>query len=509
MQHSKKNLFNFLLSTYLVLLITSCVEHRDMSIKAPEVTSFMFEKSKNPQLPHDIEMEIFNTSKKISGYLKQANIDLTSLKPTFKTARGAFYVNNIQQESGITANDFTGIVKYTCKGDNDEDIVYEVALVPYTGLPVARIYTEQEASITTKEVWTKAYIEIDGMGIMDSMKDSATVKGRGNGSWAFPKKPFNLKLSTKQEVLGMPKQKNWAFLANYRDRTLLRNNVTFHIGTMTDNLLWTPRSQFVEVILNGEYQGNFQICERIRVDKNRVNMKEMSSEDIDDETVTGGYIIEYTRYDEVNKFKSPINNWPVAVKEPDEDVLVPTQLEYIKQYTNKIEELLVAGKFTELYEEYIDLNSFVDYWIVQTLVGNAEIASYGSVYCTKDRNAKMYAGPIWDFDFSTYTSTSGVENKNTIWYKFMFKDRVFKDKIKERFSELKPQFETVPQYIRSQSEYLAESAEQNWKKWPINIAKLNGFVNKDESLPYQGAIDSMIALYLERLVWFEGVINKL
>ncbi len=502
-----------LLSTLCAVILFSCIQQKDMYIRPGEVISFKFEKSKNPGLPRDIELEVYSGSQRIATYLTEdiKDLDLSSLIATFKTENGKLHIGSIPQESGKTPNDFSKPVRYTCIGDNEEIRAFIVNIAPYTGLPVAIIRTENEIMVKDKKTWMNAQITIDGMGKMQSMSGSTTVKGRGNGSWKYPKKPFNIKLSEKQEVLGMPKQKNWAFLANYRDRTLLRNDVTFQLGYMADNLEWTPKCQYVEVLFNGEYQGNFLICERIRVDKNRVNIKEMTTDDIDEESITGGYILEYDKYyDEVNKFKTALNNWPVNINEPDEKVLNEKQFKYIQDYTNKVEELLSTGNFDELYNNYIDINSFIDYWIVQALCGNTEMYNIYSVYCYKHRNGKMFAGPLWDFDYSTYVSASGTNSKSGVWFKYLFESAVFKQKVKERFAVLKPRFETIPQYIASKSQYLSTSVEENWKLWPISTSYIPSSLNKDETLPtYQEAIDRMTSIYQARLSWLESDINKL
>ena len=138
----------------------------------------------------------------------------------------------------------------------------------------------------------------------------------------------------------MPKHKRWVLLANYLDRTLLRNHVAFHIAMLTD-LEWTPRGQHVELILNGEYRGNYYLCEQIKVDENRVNIHEMESSDIEGEALTGGYLMELdNHYDEVNKFKSQIRELPYMFKEPDEDVLTAEQFAYMQDYVNDFENAL-------------------------------------------------------------------------------------------------------------------------------------------------------------------------
>ena len=160
--------------------------------------------------------------------------------------------------------------------------------------------------------------------------------------------------------------------ANYRDRTLMRNDVTLRLGQKTDNLEWTPSGQFVEVIFNGKHQGNFYLCEHIRVDKNRVNIDEMKESHNDGEKLTGGYLLELDNYfDEDFKFRTPINNWPINLKSPSDDCTTE-QFDYIQNYYNTVEEMLHNEQFEELYHNYIDIHSFIVYYIVQE-IGRAHV----------------------------------------------------------------------------------------------------------------------------------------
>lgn len=500
------SLFHLLI---LSVLLTACIKQTSLYVEDCNLISFRFEKQNNPQLSNDIELTLYGNNK-IVGYLTE-DIDPSNLIATFDTEKGEMYVNKVLQVSQKTSNSFEYPVRYTLKGENGKSTEFTVTLVAHTGLPVAIIHTNNEAPLKDRDNWLSGVMEIDGKGIIDDFKDSIQVKGRGNGSWKYPKKPFNVKLNNKASILGMPKQKRWSFLANYRDRTLLRNDVTFHLGYIADNLAWTPKSQFVEVIFNGVYQGNFQLCEQIKVDKNRVNIEELTYEDVEEEKITGGYLLEYDSYfDEINKFRTNINKWPVNIKEPDEEGLNPTQLAYIKSYTNTVEELLSRGEFSLLFDKYIDMNSFVDYWIVQALVGNKELSNIYSVYCYKARGKKLCAGPLWDFDFTTFTLASGNDNKGAVWYKYLFNSPAFKERVKQRFTELKPQFMEIPQYIDEKSQYLSHSVESNWKVWPIDLKLFyEATLNKDEALSYKDAIDRMKMMYQSRLEWLETIIYNL
>ena len=378
-----------------IILPCSCInKDTNLFIDKGNLLSFKFEKRLNPQLEKDIELPIYTSHHKLTGYLTAPSINSSNLIASFSTEKGKLYINNKEQKSGTTNNDFREVITYTFKGDNGDTKEYEVRLVPYTGLPIIIINTDKEYPLKDRDNWLTG------------------------------------------------------FLANYRDRTLLRNDVTFHIGYIADNLQWTPKSQFAEVIFNGEYQGNFQICEQIRVDKNRVNIKELSTEDVNEPQITGGYLLEYdSYYDEPNKFKTSINKWPVNIKEPDEKVLNKAQLEYIENYTNTFEALLQAGEYEQIYNEYINIDSFIDYWLVQAIVGNREMTNIYSIYCYKDRNKKLYAGPLWDFDYTTFTLESNNNNKGAVWYKYLFQDPYFKRKAIERFQNLKPQLMGIADYI--------------------------------------------------------------
>ena len=493
-----------------IILPCSCInKDTNLFIDKGNLLSFKFEKRLNPQLEKDIELPIYTSHNKLTGYLTAPSINSSNLIASFSTEKGKLYINNKEQKSGTTNNDFREVITYTFKGDNGDTKEYEVRLVPYTGLPIIIINTDKEYPLKDRDNWLTGTIEIKGMNLFEDFKDSIEVKGRGNGTWRFPKKPFNVKLKNKSSILGMNKHKRWSFLANYRDRTLLRNDVTFHIGYIADNLQWTPKSQFAEVIFNGEYQGNFQICEQIRVDKNRVNIKELSTEDVNEPQITGGYLLEYdSYYDEPNKFKTSINNWPVNIKEPDEKVLNKAQLEYIENYTNTFEALLQAGEYEQIYNEYINIDSFIDYWLVQAIVGNREMTNIYSIYCYKDRNKKLYAGPLCDFDYTTFTLESNNNNKGAVWYKYLFQDPYFKRKAIERFQNLKPQLMGIADYIVKKASSLSLSEKENWKLWPL--LNLDGTIipNNDEQLSYEEAISRMKNVYQKRLEWIEQQLNN-
>lgn len=490
-------------------------EEKEQEKLAGTLSEFKLEKTYNALLQKDVELTMYDNGN-ITGYLTH-DLDLSSLKPSFKVENGELYIENAQQISGKNEIDFSKPVIYTLKGDNGETKNFTINLLPYTGLPVTIIRTENEKNVQNKTDWVTAEIKIDGMGTFDNYEGTTSIRGRGNTTWTYPKKPYNIKLDNKDAILGMPKHKRWSLLANYRDWSFLRNKVTFHIGQQADNLEWTPRSEFSELIFNGQHIGLYQITEHVRVDKNRVNITEMSSEDIDDESITGGYLLELeARLDEVNTFVSEIYKLPFNFKNPDEDVLVTEQKAYMEEYIKNLETALKAHNFETVYE-YLDINSFIDFWIINALVGNSELKGPHSFFMYKKRNDKLYAGPLWDFDFTTFATTKDYYEGNrrsnthfeTLWYKDLFKDNFFLAKVKERFQELKPVLRKIPQYITEQSELISPSIELNSELWVLDINKIGKQnLNGDEYLDYNDAIERMIDIFNGRLALIEDELNK-
>ena len=193
---------------------------------------------------------------------------------------------------------------------------------PYAGIPRIVIETRNRQEIEDRETEIPAKLQIWGEKAPISEIMDLTIRGRGNESWSHPKKPYAIKFDKNQTILGMPEAKKWVMLANYRDRTLIRNAVALELARKT-SLTWTPQGKFVDVFLNKKFIGNYYICEKIEVKKNRLELNDDS------------YLLEFdTYYDEEYKFRTEQNNLPVNIKyppNPDSSMhhLSPTILSYM------------------------------------------------------------------------------------------------------------------------------------------------------------------------------------
>ena len=377
-----------------------------------------------------------------------------------------------------------------------------------TGLPRVYITTPGGVGINSKDV----YVEDGTLSIFDKnggleLNILSDFKGRGNSTWQMPKKPYAIKLSSKAEVMGMPKHKRWVLLANWVDRTLLRNDIAFEIAKKCPALPWTPRGEFVELYLNGKHRGNYYLCEHIKIDKNRVNIDEID-EETPETDLSGGYLLEFDTYSnaEINYFYTKHKNLPVTIKEPDEEVITSWEhpaYTYIQNFVNSVEDALENGNYSEI-ESLIDVKSYAEWWLLYNLVGNLEPNHPKSCYMYKKRNGKLYAGPAWDFDCATFIpGRKGALLTQVLWYGYLFKHDAFKSLVKERWTVLKPEFEKVFTYIDEKAEYIRESNEINLEMWPVTQN-----VNEDIDLSYDDAVNRMKEAYRERITELDKVISN-
>ena len=390
-----------------------------------------------------------------------------------------------------------------------------------TGLPVVYVDTEGGKGIYSKEEYVKASLKIRGTEQFEGLSaTSCEIRGRGNTTWYWPKKPYLVKLDEKQSIFGMHKHKRWVLLANFMDRTLMRNLVSMKVASMMSHLDWTPGCVPVELVLNGKHMGSYLLIEQVRVDNHRVAVTEMTPQDNSGNAVTGGYLLELDfHYDNEVQWTDPHghnNQWgdgiPFAVKYPDPEDLTQAQLAYIKGYVTETANVLYGNDFKDPlkgYAKYIDVDSFIDYWIVFEVMGNHELGNPGSVFMHKDRGGKLVAGPCWDFDWGVLSyntsphARTGLINGSSIWYGRLRQDPAFEAKLKARFNELLPQLETIPDYMDECERMLTESARLNFAMWnPADDRSQSGdgkIINGDEDMSFHDAVARLKTIYKERL----------
>ncbi len=478
------------------------------------------------------------------------------LKPTFEVADGmTVTVGGQVQTSGKSEQDFSQPVVYTVSnGTDSRDYIVEVT---NSGLPVVVLTQEggnvkwDEAGITVKSKdsdWGTAdrlsVYKADGTTDVDNAVCGSRL--RGNSTQNFPKLPFAIKLDKKASVLGMPKHKRWVLLANWMDRTMLRNAVAFDIAhktadASTDGLGWNPHGYNVELVMNGRHVGNYYLCEQIKIDSERVDIKDCYEDVVDggnaNPTVADcGYLLEFDdAMDEVNNFRTD-RGLPVMFKDE-----VPTNLfNAVKQKIETIEANIESGKYTAAYEQ-LDINSAIDYFLVQELTFNDEYKHPKSVYMYIDGDGKLTAGPVWDFDWQTFVIPSQVRayngaydcrdtdewlyggskpasgryadyvnDKPYMWYPLLFKDATFRSRVQERWSIIYPSLLGVVNTIDKLAAENRISDSYNSAMWPTTRALKNACgsaFNGDEEMSFDESIQSLKKAYTDRLEWMNSQIT--
>ena len=396
---------------------------------------------------------------------------------------------------------------YGHPGTGDDSHLYQV-----TNLPTVSIHTlnnEIPNDKVNQVVSQLTIISDDGTNLLSEL---GATRERGNASRDFPKKPYRIKFDKKQNVLDAPaKAKKWTLINNYGDKTLMRNLLAFELSRRM-GMSYTPYGTAVDVLLNGEYKGCYQLCDQVEIDKNRVAITEMTPEDNQGSALTGGYLIEVDAYANQEKswFNSNKGN-PVTIKSPDEDEITANQKQYIRNFFNQMENNWAA---------YLDLNSFLRHFLVGELSGNTD--TYWSVFMYKQRDENlMHVGPVWDFDLafhndkriypvntkSDYIYRSGgscAGNMRNFVDNIVVKDAAAKRKMLEIWDEARQSGlteENLLAYIDHWATVLQQSQHLNFLRWPILNQKVHQNVVAKGS--FQAEVDVVKTFMKERIAWMD------
>ena len=616
---------------------------------APVISTFSFLEENNADLDADVRLTINSGS--ITGRIP-TNISVTDLIASFQHSGSSVSITSIDQQSGSTANDFSTILTYTTSGSDGQTTDYQVDLTRFTDLPVVYLTTDFYAAIDSKDDYVQGESSIDGGRHFDDLAPvEMKIRGRGNSTWYLhPKKPFQMKLSDKAEFLGMPNDKKWLFLAEYSDKTMLRNKISFEMGYIS-NLDWTPQGRFAEVYINDEYNGTYNITQKVEESDNRVplgdtgylleldQLERLDSDDVYFESViTGKFLVnikepnlernssEYvyiktlindfenamlgsttmTSYFAVSETTSD-NVWDVNLSQtmtlvPNSEYRVSFKAKssidrtmiaglglYHDPWTNVGEpvslttawqtftltqtttdfgdnqsrvlfdmggdqggevwiddvsvltadgvELVTNGDFqsgessweggaasgsnitsypsgAEGYAEYIDIDSFVDWYLISEITKNVDSMFFSSMFLNVMPGEKIKMGPLWDFDLSfgnvDYADSRYAEGwwvKYHPWYERLFQDPDFVERVKVRFAYFKDNQDFILDKIDTYAQQLQWAQQENDNKWQtLGIYVWPNPVFFDT---YQEEVDHMKAWYVDRMTWLDNAITDL
>jgi len=411
-----------------------------------------------------------------------------------------------------------------------------------SNLPILIIDTRGQEIADEYRITADMCIIYNGPGQRNNLSDSCNnyngiidIEYRGSFSQTFPKKPFRIETvdslgnNLNVSLLGMPRENDWVLHNPYTDKSLLRNVLAYKLSN--DIGRYASRTRLCELVLNDEYQGVYVLMEKLKRDRYRINIAEIDSNDVAGDSLTGGYILKIDKLDGEN-----VGGWESASNifyqyhYPQPDRIQSQQSTYIQNYMQAFETMISSENYQDSYLDFIDLNSFVDHFILNEISKN--IDGYRlSAYMYKDRESidnRLIMGPIWDLNFAfgnaSYYQGALTSEWNLdyllircqfdypvpYWWGIIRIDEEFLQRLSNRWTALRSgKFESTElmSYIDAMADTLEEAQTRNFEKWPI----LGQYIwpNAFFGYTYQEEIDYLKDWLLERLEWMDDKIDKL
>lgn len=401
-----------------------------------------------------------------------------------------------------------------------------------SNLPIVVIDTDSQEIADEDRIVAEMGIIYNGEGQVNQLTDPynnysglISIELRGSTSQSFPKKSYSLETqyvdgsNRNVSLMDLPEENDWILYAPYSDKSLIRNILSYRLARELDR--YAPRTKLCELVLNGEYMGVYVLIEKIKRDKNRVDIAKLRTEEISGDDVTGGYII---KIDKQTGNSGPV--WFSALggnyfqyEYPKHDEIVPEQKAYIKSYIDTFEYALASDQFMDAYQgyrNYADEASFVDYFILNEVTRNID-AYVLSTFFYKDKNSNggvLTMGPIWDFNLAFGNAnyrdaykTEGFQihmNAVTWWWERLLEDTLFIEDIKNRWYQIREnQFSNSSIFTLADSLALRLELPQirNFERWDI-LGKAvwpNYFISES----YEHELDYMSTWIRNRLLWLD------
>lgn len=457
--------------------------------------------------------------------------------------------NRNASSSDLTCRPFLTI------GTSSSNVVYgptpswfNPPLVFSTHLPLVILNTDGQTIPDDPRIVIHMGIVDNGTGNMNSQADPyneydglINIERRGSSSQSFPKKQYAFETqdaadnSLDVSLLGLPIENDWILHAPYSDKTLMRNYLTYN--WWRDMGWYTTRTKFCEVILNGDYQGIYILMEQIKWDNDRVDIEKVDTDDNQGDSLTGGYIIKVDKitgsgqYDwtsHVDNFQGQPKVTRYQYDYPNRDSITTEQETYIQDFIYDWEQSLIDTTFMEPdsgYRKYVDVNSFIDYFIIQELTKNVDGYRL-STYLNKQRDSrggKLQAGPAWDFNITLGNANycDGGETDNwaldfpcdlsviPFWWHRMNQDPVYWNQVQCRWWELRSgllSWSTINDQIDENVNYLGDATTRNFERWNILNSQVwpNNFVGGS----YTAEVFYLKQWLSNRISWLDANIGQ-
>jgi len=413
-----------------------------------------------------------------------------------------------------------------------------------TILPLVLINTLGQAIVDEPKINTNLKIIHNGPGLMNHPSDPANIYDgfagieiRGSYSASLPQKPFGvetrdaLEANNNVSLFNMPAENDWILIANYNDKTFLRNILAFDLFTKMEH--YAPRTQLCEVVINDIYNGIYVFTEKIKKDNGRVAIATLKSTENAGDSLTGGYIFKVDYWNGSNSWVSDYNNPNYPSDEvryvydyPDENAITIEQKNYIQDKVSAFEDALWGPDFMDAingYRQYIDVPSFIDYFIVNEFARNIDGFKKSRRF-HKDKNSNdslIYAGPVWDFDWAYKDHDSGMLNgsgwmhsfsggsdvKPPGWYMRLIQDTTFANELACRYFDLRTNIldtTVLFNYIDSIADVLSVAQARHYTRWPILGVNVGTPEIGSQPTSYEDEIIKFKGWIGDRLVWLDN-----
>lgn len=387
-------------------------------------------------------------------------------------------------------------------------------------LPAISLTTEVAADQINRTDYVGGSISISGCDEKYQLTDFETeVRGRGHGSWTYEKKGWKLRLSSGQSLLGLGdgKARKWVLIANQVDRSLLRNAAATWIQERL-GLSYVSEYAFVDLYLNGEYVGVYQLYEQIEEDEHKVSVPVGTVDDV-------SYFAELTVHAESPRITCGGDRYEIHSDLPAESA--DAYLNAVDAHLNACLAAVQIGDFA-LIDSLIDLDSVVNTYIVEELTKNRD-AGWDSFYLYRNAGGKLTFGPVWDFDMSsgnvkadessvchnTFQFPDGFyagnldaaeDRQQNLWFMELVQYDWFIEMVKERWQEVSPSLTALSDLLRLTGAQYETAFERNFDRWKILNKRLS--TEADVILTMNSCMEQINYLaswYEQRIAWLDGV----
>ena len=490
----------------------------------PRLLSIEFLSAENPKLKERVKGVIVGDSV-IECWLPMSDIILDKkLIPRFSFDGTLVTIDGYEAQSGKTAIDFARPRTLVVATLNKRKY-YTMFVHSYTGLPLLYISTDGSRAVTSKDTYISGAAQlIEDVRTRGAGETSdifrISIKGRGNSSWLWEKKPYRIKCDEKQVLLDEHKDRSWVLVPNLADKTMIRNSFSMYLGKIS-NLEWTPSGHFVELFFNGRYDGTYWLCEKIKVANHRVAVGD------------DGFLLELDRWadkdDAAVCFTTPYTKGSlddevdIEIKEPEGVTKYDANYNYIVNYFTQAENALFGSNFRDPvngWQKYLDMDSFVDWYLIHEISKNGDCMFNFSTYMNLKRGGKLKMGPIWDFDAAyanesemseagrAFRETDGWLRDWSKWYTRLWQDPAFVAKVKERYNYFYAHKKDMLNYINADAAYLKYSVETNDERWGIFYERITQ-KNWNVWGSYQNEVQSLKTWLNERMDWIKSQLDRM